>query len=87
MYTKKFYESKLFWTGLISVILGAMQIFTPEVLATIGVHDTTKFLAIEGVVVGILTIIFRLFGTTTVISSLPSGTFVPVEKISSRDVI
>lgn len=82
MYTKKFYESKLFWTGLFAVLVGAVEILKPEVLATIGVHNPTKFLAIEGVIVGILTIVFRVFSTTTVISTLPSGTFIPQPKLN-----
>ena len=58
---KKLLQSKIFWTQIISSILGVLAIATPDFLHDLGFtsENTGKILGIIGGINTVLTIIFR----------------------------
>jgi hypothetical protein len=64
MDAKPFYQSKLFWLGLITVIVGAAPLVV-ELVQTIVPDTQTVTTAVGSFVVGVLTIILRVYFTDT----------------------
>lgn len=64
MDAKPFYQSKLFWLGLITVIVGAAPLVV-ELVQTIVPDTQTVTTAVGSFAVGVLTIILRVYFTDT----------------------
>lgn len=64
MDTKKFYESKLFWLGIVQTLLGALAVIS-EFLQSGKPFDP---LAVVLIVSGVLTVILRVWFTDTPIA-------------------
>jgi uncharacterized membrane protein len=63
---KKWYQSKTMWVNIIAAILGIIPIIDNELLTAIGVLDSTRYLAVVGVVTTILNVILRTITKTAI---------------------
>lgn len=66
---KKWYQSKIIITNLISSLLGVIPLINEDLLTAVGILDVKGYLSILGVATTILNLLFRAISSGKVISS------------------
>lgn len=58
---KKAYQSKIVWTNVIASIIALLSILNQDLLISLGLPASDKFLAIIGFITTVLNLLFRIW--------------------------
>lgn len=61
---KKWYNSKTIWLNLVSLLIAVTGLINEDLLKSLGITNTTKYLIVIGFVNGVGNMILRLFSTS-----------------------